>query len=113
MTSTNQAYIGYSRSRDPHDTSLLASLFAISFCSRGQPNKLPLKMSTVAFDSRSVEGGIPDSRFTVRFRERDGGVSESTRTPDSLFDDKSTVTKVELETKICRDKGMSPNDRYI
>ena len=69
-------------------------------------------MSTVAFDSRSVEGSVPDSRFTVIFRERDGGVNESTSTPDSLFDDKSTVVKVELETKICRDSGMSPSDRY-
>ena len=69
-------------------------------------------MSTVAFDSRSVEGGVPDSRFTVRFRERDGGVNESTSSPDSLFDDKSTVVKEELETKICRDSGISPNDSY-
>jgi len=63
-------------------------------------------MSTVAFDFLSVEGRLPDSRFTVRLNETAGGLKDSTSTPDSLFDDRSTVLKV---GKVCRDIGMSPS----
>lgn len=67
-------------------------------------------MSTVTFECLTVESGLPDSRFDVRFKESDGGLNESISTPDSLFEDRSTVLKLE---KVCRHSGISPIDFFI
>jgi len=59
---------GYLRLLDPHGVSLLCS----SVLSSGQPNILPSRTFSDAFDTRNVDGNSPDSRLIVKLREDDG-----------------------------------------
>ncbi len=95
---------------DPQYIWVDLSLFARSFSNNGHPNRLPSKILTDILDALKELGGVPDSRLTVKSRETLGATKESTRVPDSLFDDRSKFLN---QGYSCIKIGISPKYKVI
>ena len=99
-TRTIQVMRGESMLLDPQGTPL-----AFTSVSRvGHPNKLPSRTSTEEWVSLRGEGTLPDRWLTAKSRAVLGGLKESSSSPLSLFDDRSSTVKV----AVWSETGISP-----